>query len=48
MRGPPNTNLAAELWLVGLPGFEPGTKGFTFVERFPFRVDYLFTLEPSN
>jgi hypothetical protein len=30
--------------VVGLPGFEPGTKGFTFVAAFPLRVDYLFTL----
>ena len=31
-------------WLVGLLGFEPRTKGFTFIEAFPPRVDYLFTL----
>jgi hypothetical protein len=30
--------------LVGLLGFEPRTKGFTLTGRFPFRVDYLFTL----
>jgi hypothetical protein len=30
--------------LVGLLGFEPRTKGFTWTGRFPFRVDYLFTL----
>jgi hypothetical protein len=29
--------------LVGLLGFEPRTKGFTFFEAFPPRVDYLFT-----
>jgi hypothetical protein len=31
--------------VVGLLGFEPRTKGFTSIERFPFRVDYLFTRE---
>jgi hypothetical protein len=29
--------------LVGLLGFEPRTKGFTFIGAFPPRVDYLFT-----
>ena len=36
--------IAARARLVGLLGFEPRTKGFTFVEAFPPRVDYLFTL----
>jgi len=34
--------------MVGLLGFEPRTKGFTLTGRFPFRVDYLFTLSVSN
>ena len=31
------------VWVVGLLGFEPRTKGFTLSGRFPSRVDYLFT-----
>ncbi len=30
--------------LVGPPGLEPGTNGFTFVTAFPPRADYLTTL----
>jgi hypothetical protein len=35
--------LPADRGMVGLLGFEPRTKGFTFIEAFPPRVDYLFT-----
>ena len=38
-----NTRIRQPAGLVGLLGFEPRTKGFTFVAAFPLRVDYLFT-----